>query len=481
MHFSDIGRTLRYLRRNGIKETRNAVRERLHEKENYTYIEPSLEELERQRADSDPSDVTISIIVPAYCTDPAYMKALISSVKDQTYDRWELVIADASDDDSVESVVRGVPGIVSGDGDGLKVEGKSAEHEHVFLDRAIRYIRLENNDGISANTNEAIKYANGEYVSLLDHDDLLTSDAMYRTAKAVMKADKPVMVYSDEDKTDSDGIEYFDHNDKCDWNLDMILSNNYICHLMTVRKDVFNDIKYRSEYDGAQDYDLILQMTEMLLEKSIRPADLDTSFVHIHYVLYHWRVNPQSTAGNTSSKEYAYEAGRRSLESFFTAIQVQAVVRHSKHLGFYEVKYLPNIFAARPDIGAVCGRVYNSNGAIDSYMTDMKGIRLFTGMHDGESGHMHRFDITQDIGNVDIRCLKLRRSLWQDFENETGCAYSECADTSAWDYRSWAQKYDLDHGGNAPDLVECSRKISVFLKGKGYIMMYDPSFSTYIK
>ena len=159
-----------------------------------------------------------------------------------------------------------------------------------------------------------------------------------------MKADKPVMVYSDEDKTDSDGIEYFDHNDKCDWNLDMILSNNYICHLMTVRKDVFNDIKYRSEYDGAQDYDLILQMTEMLLEKSIRPADLDTSFVHIPYVLYHWRVNPQSTAGNTSSKEYAYEAGRRSLESFFTAMQVQAVVRHSKHLGFYEVKYLPNIF-----------------------------------------------------------------------------------------------------------------------------------------
>ena len=225
MHFSDIGRTLRYLKRNGIKETRNAARERLREKDSYKYVPPTDEELLKQSTEADSFGVTVSIAVPAYETKPEYIRELVRSAAGQTYRNWELVIADASHDDKVYSAVRAAAAEFS-----LKITDSGFEPE------IIKYIRLEHNEGIAANTDSALKYAEGDYICFLDHDDVITADALWHVAETAVRTFHPVLIYSDEDKTDSSGRKYFDCNDKCAWNLDMFLSNNYICQFSMILK-----------------------------------------------------------------------------------------------------------------------------------------------------------------------------------------------------------------------------------------------------
>ena len=490
MHFSDIGRTLRYLKRNGIKETGNAVRERLHERDSYVYEGPSEQEIKREQADNGDITANISIVVPAYDTDPRYMKALLESVISQTYKRWELVIADAGDNDSVYATVKHE--IANGNTEGILLSEESVscgtlsdavskECADKFVQGMIRYVKLDQNNGISENTNEALKYVRGDYVCFLDHDDMLTADALYRTAEAIAANDSPALLYSDEDKTDQAGSKFSDVNKKCKFNFDMVLSNNYICHLMTMKREMFKNIRFRQEYDGAQDYDIVLQSILYLISNGTETVLLGRQMVHIPYVLYHWRIHPQSTAGNTASKGYAYEAGRRALETFYTEMQIQASVSHSKHLGFYETRFLPNIFSARPDAGAVCGRVFDDRCMISSCLADDEGVKLFCGMKNGESGYMHRFDIAQDVGTADVRCMKLRRSLWTEFEAATGQEYCECENSGLWDYDSWSDRYAAKHDDCRPDPEYVSKRFSEYLHRKGYLIIYEPSLSTYVK
>lgn len=152
-----------------------------------------------------------SILVPTYRTPENYLREMIDSVLAQTYGSFELILADASGDESVKQVV------------------------DTYEDKRIRYIRLAENKGISGNTNEALKHATGLYTGLLDHDDLLTPDALYENAMAIAEARsrgiRPQLLYSDEDKCDENGENYFCPHKKEEFNLDLILSNNYICHL----------------------------------------------------------------------------------------------------------------------------------------------------------------------------------------------------------------------------------------------------------
>lgn len=471
MHFSDIGRTWRYLKRNGFRETRNAALERLHEKDDYRYQPPTNEELERQSTEADSFGVTVSIIVPAYETKPEYITGLVESVAEQTYRKWELIIADAGEGDKV---YRAVTDAAQKCGLDTVSDADDPEKIRSFRTHTLKYISLGHNDGIAANTNAALQYACGDYVSFLDHDDVLTADAVWRTAQAAAGAPGAAVIYSDEDKMDSAGHAFSACNDKCGWNLDMFLSNNYICHLMTVRRDILDKVQLRSEYDGAQDYDLILQIVSLMLRNGITPGLMGKSIVHIPYVLYHWRVHQNSTAGNTASKTYAYEAGRRALEDFYTSAQIQAAVRHSRHLGFYETEFLPNVFSARTDIAIVCGRVFGSDGRIDSYMADPDGKLLYKGMKDGESGHMHRFDTAQDVGTADLRCMRLRRSLWEDFAQVMGVPYSEDPGTGLWDYDGWVRDYSDKHDGTLPDTAEYSARFSDHVRSRGFLILYSP-------
>lgn len=403
--WENIRKTISYASRNGFVSAWYAARERLRENAAlpYVYTCPSEEVLEGQRAlwarlkkGEKPEEIfseaakgcaapRFSVVVPAYETDPVFMRELIDSVLAQTYGDFELLIGDASASEQVEHVVL------------------------EYSDPRVKYHRLASNDGISANTNAAAAFAQGDYVAFLDHDDLLTPDALFETAIAIMRTGAEI-VYTDEDKCDGAARVFFEPNHKPDFNLDYFQANNYICHLLVMKRELFLALGLRSAYDGAQDYDLMLRAPK-------------SEIVHVPKVLYHWRTHSGSTAGNPGSKDYAYEAGKAALEDHFKTCHIHAEVKHSKHRGFYDVTYLPDIFEARSDVGVVGGKVLNSRRRIIGGLYDEEGNGLFLGMHEQESGPMHRADTMQDAAAVDVRCMQIRPELYSLYESVFGVSY----------------------------------------------------------
>ncbi|MBQ8189456.1 MAG: glycosyltransferase [Lachnospiraceae bacterium] len=397
-----IQKTINYAKRNGIKAAFYAAMERVDRKHiddmtrkalaytgckewSYALSEEELvKEKEKQKKCKFSYAPLISIVVPTYETDATFLQELLVSVREQTYANWELVLADASQSSKVKDVLD--KGWLSDASVGKK----------------IRYIRLLENKGISDNTNEAIDKASGDYIALLDHDDVLTQDALYSMVEKLNESmNVPVLaVYSDEDKCDGTMEQFYEPHFKPDFNLDLLLSNNYICHFLMVEASAMKELKLRKEYDGAQDYDLILRLAKKSMQEQ-------KAFLHVDKVLYHWRCHQGSTAGNTESKRYAYDAGRRALETYFAG---GVNVTDSVHLGFYKVKYEPDIFAMREDVAAVCGRVIN-NGIVVGGM--------FTGLRATSSGYMHRASLYMDceITDVDKRALRLRPDLTNELED----------------------------------------------------------------
>lgn len=196
-------------------------------------------------------------------------------------------------------------------------------------DQRIKFEKLADNYGISGNTNEALKLATGEYLSLLDHDDLLTPDVLYEVVKRINETGAEVL-YTDEDKVTMDLKEYFEPHFKPDYSLDLLRSCNYICHFFIVKRNVYEQVgQFREECNGSQDYDFILRCTSAA-----------NRVEHIPKVLYHWRCHPNSTAGDPESKMYCYEAGKRALELDLAAHGIEgAEVAIDAHFGYYRVSY----------------------------------------------------------------------------------------------------------------------------------------------
>ncbi len=256
-----------------------------------------------RRAVNAPGPGTVSIVVPLYNTPVKYYRQMLDSVLAQTYPDWQLCLADGSDDGTDRSSC-------------------------LPSDKRIVYRRLSRNQGISGNSNEALSMAEGEWIALLDHDDVLEADALAQMlAKA--KETGADMIYSDEDKVSPDLKIYSEPHFKSDYNPDLLRSNNYICHFLMFRRQLFTQVGgFSKEYDGAQDYDLILRLTEK--------AEVIS---HIPRVLYHWRIQPSSTAGNPESKAYADEAGRRALEAHLRRIGISGTVEKTERPGYYRVRY----------------------------------------------------------------------------------------------------------------------------------------------
>ena len=407
---NNLIKTTRYLQKNGVRHTYYAAKERIEEerKSDYYYKEPSEETLGAQQAESAAYSDLFSIVVPAYNTDEQFLREMIESVCRQSYDRWELIIVDASAYSTVENVVN-------------QVSGEKA-------DKRIKYIRLTENKGISDNTNVGISAASGDYIALLDHDDFLAPDALYHMAAALHSARQqkitPVLIYTDEDKYD-ENTRFASPYIKQKFNFDLILSNNYICHFMAVEAETMKRLRLRSKYDGAQDYDLVLRVVGELCG-STTPEELSERVIHIPKVLYHWRCHVNSTADNTASKSYAYEAGKAALEDFCKGQGWQAEVIHSLHLGFYEVTYLPDILTARKDVGIVGGRILDNRKRICAGALAEDGNCLYQGLHRGYSGgSTHRASLKQDVAAADIRCVQVRPELRDEFEHITGLPYME--------------------------------------------------------
>lgn len=248
----------------------------------------------------------ISIIMPVYNTPLDMLRAAIESVLAQTYDHWELCIAD---DCSPKKAVR----------DALK--------KYQMIDSRIKVVFREENGHISKASNSALEIASGEWITLLDHDDVLTPHALYCVVETMIRHPQALLFYSDEDKIDVDGRR-LDPYFKCNYNYDLFLAQNMICHLGVYKKDRIDAIGgFRAGFEGAQDYDLALRFVE----------DLDRDqIVHIPRVLYHWRVHEQSTASSIDAKDYARPAALRALQEHLDRKKIKAKVIEAPDISVHQ-------------------------------------------------------------------------------------------------------------------------------------------------
>lgn len=277
----------------------------------------SPEELAAQRLSRLPCQPRISILVPTYNTPLDYLREMVESVQNQTYGNWELCIGDGS-----------VSAGTNGAGGSRNRELAAVLKAYAEADSRIRYVLLEDNGGISSNTNGAATLATGDYITLLDHDDILAANALFEVAQTIGQTGADV-IYTDEDKVSMDLKEHFDPNLKPDFSPDLLRSHNYITHLFVVKKSIFDSVgRFRSEYDGAQDYDLIFRCTEAAEQ-----------ICHIPKVLYHWRMHKNSTAENPKSKLYAYEAGKKAIEDHLIRMGLKGRVEIMKMWGMNHVTY----------------------------------------------------------------------------------------------------------------------------------------------
>lgn len=258
----------------------------------YDLTKPTDEELEQQKNTHFDYEPKLSIVIPAYKTPEKYLKELLESIFAQTYSNWEICIADGSPaGEGMERVLK----------------------RYAARDKRVRYVILGKNMGISGNTNAAMDMATGDFIVLADHDDTLTPNALYEVVKAINADPENDVIYSDEDKLDMDGGALFEPHFKPDFNVDLLTSTNYICHLFVVNTDLADAVGgFRHEFDGAQDYDFIFRCTEAARK-----------IYHIPKVLYHWRCHQDSTASNPESKLYAFEAGARAIQAHFDRLGIE--------------------------------------------------------------------------------------------------------------------------------------------------------------
>ena len=308
-----IQKGFRYLKHYGPKEFWIRLHERFEPEEVpygpwYAAYVPDEEALEKQRKHKFNYAPLISIAVPAYQTPVEFLKQMIESLISQTYTGWELCIANASPDNE---------------------EMQRVLADYSAKDVRVRFCSLKENLGIAENTNRAFAMAKGEFMGLLDHDDLLAPNALYEIVNTLQDHPQADALYTDEDKVTTDLDEHFQPHLKPDFNLDLLRSNNYICHFFVVRKSIVEKAGgFRKEFDGAQDYDFIFRCTENARE-----------VLHVPEILYHWRTHKASIADNPASKMYAFEAGKRAIEAHLERTGTKGTVSHTQDLGFYRVKY----------------------------------------------------------------------------------------------------------------------------------------------
>ncbi len=453
---NNLKKTLRYIRKNGIRRAYYAMRERVGTEilDDYTYKPLDVVTLQGQKKKGKAFSVKFSILVPAYETREEHLRAMLDSVLAQTYGNFELIIADASDSPRVEEVVK------------------------TYSDQRIMYRRLKLNAGISANTNQALMYATGDYAGLLDHDDALTPDALYEVAACIDRYDREdiqlQMIYSDEDKCDENQTRYFEVNRKPDFNIDLLLTNNYVCHFMVMKRQLMQELGFRSVCDGAQDYDLVLRAVSMMLGKDkLRTKKKEIPVAHIPRVLYHWRCHGQSTSENPGSKQYAYDAGKRALEDFLRSRGFKGTVSHMPHLGFYRIEYQPDLLSNRPDVAVVGGKLIDKKNKITGGLYTKEGTPLYQGLHKEYSGYMHRAVLQQEAEMVDIRCMKASMAAEGILEELIGLPYLQHAGTGRFDWRD-CLKEDVD-------FLELSRKFCDKVREKGYRIVWDPMMTEKIE
>lgn len=308
-------RASNYRKRYGLKIMVQKVFQKLLGTSVYDYdcyiktVQTGENEIKRQRETVFEKQPKFSIVVPVYRPKKVFFEDMIHSVFAQTYSNWELCIAD-------------------GGGEGHEMDLVS--DKLLKSDSRIKYVKLKDNQGISGNTNAALALATGDYIVLGDHDDLFRPDALFECAKLINENDDVEVIYTDEDKYDYGKKKRIDPNFKPDFNLYLLRSGNYICHMFVFSMELHKKVgMFRSEFDGAQDFDMIFRCVETAKK-----------VYHIPKILYSWRCHENSTALNPESKMYAYVAGRAAVAAHLERMGVKGQVAiDEKHPGLYQVKY----------------------------------------------------------------------------------------------------------------------------------------------
>jgi GT2 family glycosyltransferase len=310
----------------------------------------------------------ISILLPTYNTPSRYLNEAIGSVVGQVYPDWELCIADdASTNNDVHAVL-------------------AAWQER---DRRIKVTLRSVNGHISAASNTALTLASGDYVTLLDHDDILPENALAELARVFEARPEAEIVYSDEDKIDVRGRR-FDPHFKPDWSPDLFLAQNYLNHLSAYRTDTIRTIGgWREGLEGSQDYDLNLRILERIDSRLI---------IHIPKVLYHWRATPGSTALAAAEKTYAYAAGKRSLEEHLVRTGLPARVEDVQGSSYYR------IFRPLPDPAPTVSLIIPTKDRVDVLRPCIESIV-------SKTNYQHYEILIVDNGSVESETLSYFASL----------------------------------------------------------------------
>lgn len=248
----------------------------------------------------------ISVLIPVYNIDSKFLTECLDSILNQSYQNFEICIVDdcSTNEETIET---------------LK---KYQKNEKIF----VKFHKK--NEHISKTTNDALKMANGEFIALVDNDDVLSSDAFYQVVKALNKDKEIDFIYSDEDKLDLKGIRR-DPNFKPDYSPDTLMSMNYICHLSVIRKKLVEQVGgFEIGLEGAQDYDLFLKITEKT-----------SKIYHIPKILYHWRMVEGSTSMTIENKGYAKDKGKIALENALKRRNISGIVEKDVKTSYYKIRY----------------------------------------------------------------------------------------------------------------------------------------------
>lgn len=309
----NIKQSIKYLQQYGISQFVKKVKEKLFEIDVYTNWfkehQPTQEELRVQQEVKFEYQPLVSVIVPLYNTPQRFLKEMIDSVIMQSYQNWELCTVDASDVSCsfVEEIVK----------------------EYIKRDNRIKYKKLDANYGIAENTNRALEISSGEYILLFDHDDLLMPNALFEVVKELNENKEIDFIYSDEDNVYEDGKTLTNPHFKPDWSPYTLRSYNYITHIVVFKRTLMEQVGiFRKEFDGSQDHDMVLRLTERA--KYIK---------HISKILYHWRIHSGSVASGIGAKEYALEAGRKAVQAQLDRNNIKGEVVHGLYPCTYKVNY----------------------------------------------------------------------------------------------------------------------------------------------
>lgn len=309
---SVFGRFAASVRHDGIRATLSKLKNRKSDKAKMKimnrdyYISNAVRKAQENTEFAE--NITFSVLVPLYNTPEKYLCAMIESVQAQTYKNWQLCLADGSDEEHA-------------------YVGKTVL-EYCKNDKRIVYKKLEKNGGISENTNECIRLASGEYIALFDHDDILHPSALFEVASAVNSCHADY-IYTDENTFSKSPHDAYNPHFKPDFSPDTLRSYNYICHFSVFSKKLLDSVGYfNKEYDGSQDYDLILRLTEKA-EK----------IVHIPKILYYWRAHKNSVAADVAAKPYTVNAAKRAIKAHLDRMNLHGEVLDSKALTTYRIKY----------------------------------------------------------------------------------------------------------------------------------------------